>query len=151
MALPYDLCMPVLTIAEIESLLGEIFPRASVFSRIVRITDTELVASAPFRPETIRPGGSISGPTMMALADTAAYYLILAHAGNVPLAVTSSLNIHFLAKPQPGDLEATARFLKFGRKLVVCQVDIRSTGNLDVIAHATVTYAMPSSSSTDTK
>jgi len=135
--------MPRLSIAEIETLLGDTFPRASEFAKIITITDDELVARVDFKPEFIRPGGTVSGPTMMALADTAAYFLILAHVGAVPLAVTSSLNIHFLARPKPGDVEATASFLRLGRKLAVFSVDLRTVGDDTIIAHATVTYALP--------
>ena len=135
--------MPCLSIAEIEALLGDAFPHASAFAKIISITEDELIARVDFKPEFIRPGGSVSGPTMMALVDTAAYYLILAHVGAVPLAVTSSLNIHFLARPKPGDVEATARFLRLGRRLAVCAADVRTAGVDDIVAHATVTYALP--------
>ena len=92
----------------------------------------------------LRPGGTVSGPTQMGLADGAAYALILAHIGPVALAVTSSLNIAFLRKPQPADLVADATFLKLGRKLAVVDVRLRSEGSDDPIAQATVTYAIPS-------
>ena len=78
---------------------------------------------------------------MMALADTAAYFLVLAHAGPVPSAATANLDIHFLARPHPRDMFATATMLRLGRRLAVTTVDILSDDEL--VAHATVTYALP--------
>lgn len=92
----------------------------------------------------LRPGGTVSGPTLMALADAAAYALILAHIGPVALAVTSSLTISFLHKPEPVDVVAIAEFLKLGRRLAVVDVRLRSEGLPDPVAHAVVTYAIPS-------
>jgi uncharacterized protein (TIGR00369 family) len=103
-----------------------------------------LVARVPAEAVLLRPGGTVSGPTMMALADGAAYCQVLAHIGPVALAVTSSLNMTFLRKPQPAGLEAQARFLKLGRKLAVVEVQIRSDGSPDLVSQAIVTYAIPS-------
>lgn len=97
-----------------------------------------------FKPAMLRPGGTISGPTMMALADVTMYVALLATIGWVPLAVTTQLNVNFLRKPQPGDLIAEARLLKTGRRLAVGEVTIRSDGQDDIVAHATSTYAIPS-------
>lgn len=97
----------------------------------------------PVETIMLRPGGTVSGPTLMGLADAAAYALILAHIGPVALAVTSSLTIHFLHKPAPADVVADAEFLKLGRKLAVVDVRLRSDGVADPVAHAVVTYAIP--------
>ena len=91
----------------------------------------------------LRPGGTLSGPTMMALADTAVYALVLSAIGKTPLAVTTNLSINFLRKPQPADLIAEARLLKLGKALAVGEVSIRSEGSDDVVAHAVVTYSIP--------
>ena len=107
------------------------------------LRDRELELHLPFRADWARAGGTISGPVMMALADTAAYYLVLAYAGPVPEAATANLDIHFLSRPQPIALVATARLLRLGRRLAVCTVDIRSEGATETVAHATVTYALP--------
>ena len=77
---------------------------------------------------SVRPGGTISGPTMMALADFAMYVAVLAAIGPVPLAVTTNLNINFLRKPMRCDLLAEARLLKLGKRLAVGEVTIRSDG-----------------------
>jgi len=108
------------------------------------VNDLRLIARARADAVTLRPGGTVSGPTLMALADGAAYCQILAHIGPVALAVTSSLNITFLRKPERADLVAEATFLKLGRKLAVVDVRIRSEGSPDLVAQAVVTYAIPS-------
>jgi len=98
----------------------------------------------PFRPQFTRAGGTISGPALMGLADSAVYYLVLAHAGPVVEAATANLDIHFLSRPDPTDVLATATLLRLGRRLAVATVELRSEGRPDVVAHATVTYALPS-------
>lgn len=93
----------------------------------------------------LRPGGTVSGPTMMALADFAMYVALLGSIGWVPLAVTTQLNINFLRKPEPGALIATCTLLKLGKRLAVGEVAIRAeAGGEDMVAHATLTYAIPS-------
>lgn len=91
----------------------------------------------------LRPGGTISGPTMMAMTDFAMYVAILASIGPVPLAVTTNLNINFLRKPEPRDLIAEARLMKLGKRLAVGEVMIWSDGNDEMVAHATSTYSIP--------
>jgi uncharacterized protein (TIGR00369 family) len=91
----------------------------------------------------LRPGDTVSGPTMMALADNAMYAVLLAMIGPVALAVTTSLNINFLRKPELGDLVAEARLLKLGRRLAVGDVSLYSDGVDDPVAHATITYSIP--------
>ncbi len=91
----------------------------------------------------LRPGGTISGPSMMALADNAMYIALLAMIGPVALAVTTNLNINFLRKPEPGDLIAEAQILKLGRRLAVGEVTIFSDGISEAVAHATLTYSIP--------
>ena len=96
-----------------------------------------------FDAQSIRPGGTISGPTMMALADFAMYVGILASIGPVPLAVTTNLNINFLRKPGAKDLIAECRLLKVGTQLAVGEVTIRSDGSDEPVAHVTSTYSIP--------
>jgi len=91
----------------------------------------------------IRPGGTISGPTMMALADFAVYVGVLASIGPVPLAVTINLNINFLRKPAARDLIAECRLLKLGKRLAVGEVTIRSDGTDEPVAHVTSSYSIP--------
>ncbi len=108
------------------------------------VDDDRLIARVPAEAVMLRPGGTVSGPTLMTLADGAAYCQILAHIGPVALAVTSSLNITFLRKPEPTGIVAEATFLKLGRKLAVVDVRMRSEGSPDLVAQAVVTYAIPS-------
>ena len=91
----------------------------------------------------VRPGGTISGPTMMALADFAMYCAVLAAIGPVPLAVTINLNINFLRRPAQRDLVAEARLMKLGKRLAVGEVTISSDGEDDPVAHVTSTYSIP--------
>jgi uncharacterized protein (TIGR00369 family) len=131
-----------MTKEEIEALMDQSFPDTRSFSQIVSVGERDLVLRMPFRQQLLRAGGTISGPAMMALADTAAYFLTLAQAGPVTAsAATANLDIHFLSRPQPVDVLATATLLRLGRRLSVAAVDLRSGD--DLVAHATVTYALP--------
>ena len=96
-----------------------------------------------WREAHIRPGGTISGPTMMALADFAMYVAVLAAIGPVGLAVTTSLNINFLRKPGRADLLAEAKLMKLGKRLAVGEVTLTSAGSEDILAHVTATYSIP--------
>lgn len=92
----------------------------------------------------LRPGGTISGPTMMAMADTALYVAILAEIGLVALAVTTSLSFNFMRKPTGDrDLVARCKLLKLGKNLAVGEVSIYSEGDERVVAHAVGTYSIP--------
>jgi uncharacterized protein (TIGR00369 family) len=133
-----------MTIAEIEALMDKFFPDSRRMWTIAALEDRQLTLRMPYRKELVRAGGTISGPAMMALADTAAYFMTLAHAGPIPHMATANLDIHFLQRPKPVDIIATARLLRIGRRLAVSTVEIRSDGSDDVVAHATVTYALPS-------
>ena len=96
-----------------------------------------------FSEKSLRPGGTISGPTMMGLTDFSMYVAILASIGPVPLAVTTSLNINFLRKPAQRDLIAEVKLIKLGKRLAVGDVAIYSDGEEDMVAHATSTYSIP--------
>jgi len=97
-----------------------------------------------FHPSTLRPGGVIAGPTLMALADHAAYVQVLAHIGEVPMAVTTSLTMHFLRGAQPGELVAEAHLLRLGRRIATSEVRLWTESPDRIAAHATVAYAIPS-------
>jgi uncharacterized protein (TIGR00369 family) len=96
-----------------------------------------------YSADHLRPGGTISGPTIFALADVALYVAILTQIGPVKLAVTTNLNINFLRKPGPADLIGEARLLKLGKRLAVGEVTVFSTDAPDIVAHATGTYSIP--------
>jgi len=99
-----------------------------------------------FRAASLRPGGTISGPTMMALADFAMYVAVLAAIGPVPLAVTINLNINFLRRPSARDLTAEARLLKLGKRLATGEVAIYCVDHNEPVAHVTSTYSIPARS-----
>ncbi len=92
----------------------------------------------------LRPGGTVSGPTLMALADCAMYVVLLSAIGPVGLAVTTNLNINFLRKGEAGhDVLAAARILKLGKRLAVGEVTLLSAASDEPIAHVTATYSIP--------
>lgn len=97
-----------------------------------------------YGPGMLRPGGVISGPTLMSIADSAAYALVLAHLGEMLMAVTSSLVMNFLRGAVPGDIHAEASMLRLGRRMAVCDVRMWTETSDRLAAHATVTYALPS-------
>jgi len=132
-----------MTAAEIDQLLAVSFPQARGFCAIAAIRDDELDCVVRYQDAFLRPGGTLSGPTLMTLADTAMYFLVLAMTGPQPLAVTSSLTINFLRKPPPADLYATARMLKLGTRLAVGEVHVRGREPAVLVAQASVTYALP--------
>ena len=137
---------PALARGDLESFLRTEFPQAFNAGSGLSIEEVwhggARVRQA-YRQDFIRPGGTISGPTMMALADFAMYVAVLAAIGPVPLAVTTNLNINFLRKPGAADLLAEARLMKLGKRLAVGEVAIQSVGAGKLVAHATSTYSIP--------
>jgi uncharacterized protein (TIGR00369 family) len=97
-----------------------------------------------YNDNMLRPGGTVSGPTLMALADCAMYVVLLSAIGPVGLAVTTNLNINFLRKGEAGqDVLAAARIMKLGKRLAVGEVTLMSATSSDPIAHVTSTYSIP--------
>jgi uncharacterized protein (TIGR00369 family) len=127
---------------ELARFIDEDFPQAK--GPVVEAFDDQLVRlRLVFEDRYLRPGGTISGPTLFFLADMAAYFIVLAAHGPIALAVTSSMTMNFLRKPAPRDLIAEARPLKLGRRLVVTDVRLFSDGDPASVAQATLTYAVP--------
>jgi uncharacterized protein (TIGR00369 family) len=137
---------PAMTVEQLEQFLTAEFPQAFHGNSGLSIEEVwhggGRVRQA-YSAQFVRPGGTISGPTMMALADFAMYVGLLASIGPVPLAVTTNLNINFLRKPEARDLIAECRLLKLGKRLAVGEVTIRSDGMEDPVAHVTSTYSIP--------
>jgi uncharacterized protein (TIGR00369 family) len=131
-----------MTADAIDAFLAEHFPQARGLCQITAIRDDEIDLALPYSADNLRPGGTLSGPTLMTLADTAMYFLILSKLGPVALAVTTSLTINFLRKPPPGELRATCRMLKLGSRLAVGEVHISSADGA-LVAQSAVTYALP--------
>ena len=96
-----------------------------------------------YHETALRPGGTISGPAMMQLADVAIWVALLGAIGEVPLAVTTNFSINFLRKPQPAALIADCQMLKVGKTLAVGEASLRAEGGDDLVAHAVATYAIP--------
>lgn len=136
----------VMTAPELLEFLHAGFPLMPPSFRVEEVTGDGVVIVLPVRAEHERPGGTMSGPSMMALADVAAWLATVSRIGPVALSVTSSLSIDFLRKPALADLVATAELLKLGRRQSVTDVRIRSVGSEDIVARATVTYAIPTPS-----
>ncbi|HTN32334.1 MAG TPA: PaaI family thioesterase [Pseudomonas sp.] len=130
---------------EVQTLIREGVPMAEdIDLRIEHVDGRRALARVPFSTRLVRPGGTLSGPVQMALADAAMYAVVLGALGRVEMAVTSQLNINFLAKPAPVDLLAEARILRLSRRQAVCEVSLFSAGQEDVlVAHVTGTYALP--------
>ena len=94
--------------------------------------------------DELRPGGTVSGPVLMTVADVALYVAVLGEIGIVPLAVTTNLTINFLRKPSPDDdIIGVCKIIKLGRSLAVGEVSLYSEGNEDPVAHAVGTYSIP--------
>ncbi|WP_321340838.1 PaaI family thioesterase [Breoghania sp.] len=136
----------VMTHEEVVRFLDTEFPEINYDGpayKLEHVGANEVVVRLSAGARHLRPGGTVSGPSMMALADLAAYTVILAHIGPVALAVTTNLNINFLRKPEPGDLLATCHLLKLGKRLAVTECTITTAGDDEVVAHATATYSIP--------
>ena len=103
------------------------------------------VARLTGRSELLRPGGTIAGPALMALADFAMYAVVLSVIGPVEGAVTTSLTMNFLRRPAPGMVIAEGRMIKCGKRLAYGEVTLYSKGDADPVAHATATYSVPPS------
>jgi len=137
---------PVMSADEIAKLLHEVFPQAfypGCGLTIERVDYADIRVRRHFQDDYLRPGGTISGPTMMELADFAMYVAVFSAIGPQPLAVTTNLNINFLRKPTRADLIAEARLMKVGKRLVVGKVEIYSDGMAEPVAHVTSTYSIP--------
>ena len=137
---------PVMTVDEISSFLDTDFPQIHTDSRVfevVNVSPAAVLMSLSPGERHLRPGGTVSGPTMFTLADVAAYVAVLAHIGPVALAVTTSLNINFLRKPEPEKLFCRARILKLGKRLAVVEATLFQENEDEPVAHAVATYSIP--------
>ena len=135
-----------MSVAELEQFLRAEFPQSfgSGDTSIDKADGMSCVLRQRYGEHMLRPGGTVSGPTLMALADCAMYVVLLSAIGPVGLAVTTNLNINFLRKGEAGhDVLAEARILKLGKRLAVGEVTLLSAASDDPIAHVTATYSIP--------
>lgn len=130
------------TAAAIGDFLAREFPHNRV--RIDRVGNRGATVRHAVGVEQLRPGGTVAGPVLMAVADVALYVAILGEIGIVPLAVTTSLNINFLRKPAADKaVIGICTLIKLGRRLAVGEVALYSEGISEMVAHAVGTYAIP--------
>jgi uncharacterized protein (TIGR00369 family) len=141
---------PLITIAQFDELVRATLPVADAYPySVVSLGWGEAVLRLDYRDAMLRAGGTLSGPTMMTLADTALYAAVLTRIGYEPLAVTSQMSFSFLRKPEPRPLVARARVLRVGKRQAVGTIEIASEGTErgvivePLVAHATGTYARP--------
>ncbi len=136
--------MARITVAEFEAIVREQLPFAQAMGpEVVELAPERTVVRLPYKSDFLRPGGTIGGPLLMALADLALYGAVMAALGPVVQAVTANLTINFLRLPPPGDVVAHARLIKVGRRLAVGTVELFSANEPDMVAHVSGTYSLP--------
>ncbi len=138
--------LPRMTAEEVDRFLEAEFPQIHHGGRsfsIESVREMGAVVRMAYHERHLRPGGTISGPAMMSLADYAMYIAILAQLGPVALAVTTNLSINFLRRPAQRDMLADCTIMKLGRRLAVGEVALRSEGEDDMVAHVVTTYSIP--------
>ena len=130
------------TKAEIIEFLVREFPQSKC--RVEEVGDASATVIHDVGPDELRPGGTVSGPVLMTVADVALYVAILGEIGIVPLAVTTNLNINFLRRPAAGKaIIGASKLIKVGRGLAVGEVLVYSQGAPELVAHAVGTYSIP--------
>ncbi len=133
-----------ISIEDFNALIREELPFALEQGFVVeRLVAGEARARLRIDQAHLRPGGTVSGPAMMGLADYTMYAVVLSRIGRQKMAVTTSLNANFLRRPSPKDLVAEGRLLKLGRRLAYGEVTIFSLGEDDPVCHVTSTYSLP--------
>ncbi len=132
------------TQSEITQFMAAEFPQNQCV--VLAVGNMSATLRHPVGINELRPGGTVSGPVMMTLADVALYVAILGEIGIVPLTVTTSLNINFLRKPAAGAaVIGVCKLIKLGKSLAIGEVSIYSEGSDALVAHAVGTYAIPPS------
>jgi acyl-coenzyme A thioesterase PaaI-like protein len=134
---------PVMTIAALQDILDTSFPGTKVPYVIEELTPTTVRMRLVVGSSDSRPGGTVSGPSLMAFADCAAWMVIMGQIGPIALSVTTSFHIDFLRRPELVDVIGVATLLKLGRRLAVAEVAMCSIGSDDLVAKAQVTYSIP--------
>ena len=135
---------PKISVAEFDAIIREDLTWAHEIGMCTdSINHGRAVLRLPFRPTSLRPGGVVAGPSIMALADACMYAVVLSAIGSVKLAVTTSFNINFLHGARPVDLLAEGGMLRLGKRLAVIEVRVHSQGHDQPVAHATGTYSIP--------
>lgn len=137
---------PLLTTDQVNELMGAIFPQLNDGGQDYVATEVfpgGCTVRLNAGERHLRPGGTVSGPTLFTLADIGGYVLVLTHAGADALSVTTNLNINFTRKAEAGPIDAHCRILKLGKSLMVFDADIVAGPDRQTVAHATGTYSIP--------
>jgi len=134
---------PLMSKIDLENFLEKEFPQVSNNFKILNTKPNSLSMLMHISDEHLRPGGTVSGPTMFLLADVSFYLATLSMIGPKSLTVTTNCSINFLRKPNISDLISESRVLKIGKTLSVGDVLIYSEGIKEPVAHASLTYSIP--------
>ncbi|MDI6027643.1 PaaI family thioesterase [Corticibacterium sp. UT-5YL-CI-8] len=137
---------PVMGIKDIAAFIASVYPQLNDQSDSYVTTDVfpgGCTVRLNADERHLRPGGTVSGPSLFTLADIGGYVCVLSHAGPDALSVTTNLNINFMRKAEAGPIDAHCRILKLGRSLMVFDCDIVTGPGGQTIAHATGTYSIP--------
>lgn len=131
------------TVDALNQFLSDHFPQGEGFGRVEDAGDGWVLMRLTVDNNHLRPGGTVSGPTMMGMADVAIWASLQTKIGPSPMTVTGNLNINFLSKPKPVDLLARARVLRVGRRMGVGECYLYSGDEDSMVAHVTANYSIP--------
>ena len=137
---------PVMTTEEVNVLLEKVYPELNdsfAFYHATSIFPGGCTVRLDADARHLRPGGTVSGPSLFTLADIGGYVCVLSHAGPDALSVTTNLNINFVRKAEAGPVDGHCRILKLGKSLMVFDIDIVAGRDRHTVAHATGTYSIP--------
>ena len=137
---------PLMTVDEVNSFLNKVYPQLNNdFSDYVTVDifPGGCTVRLNANERHLRPGNTVSGPSLFTLADIGGYVCVLSHGGPEALAVTTSLNINFMRKAEAGPIDGNCRILKLGKSLMVYEIEMVAGPDRQVVAHATGTYSMP--------
>ena len=141
-----DNLKPVLTAAQVNALMATVYPQLNdqfAFYQALEIFPGGCTVRLNADERHLRPGGTVSGPSLFTLADIGGYVCVLSHAGPDALSVTINLNINFMRKAEPGPIDGHCRILKLGKSLMMFDIDIVAGPDGHTVAHATGTYSIP--------
>lgn len=136
---------PKLDAAQVNTLLKSVYPQLN--SDFADYVTLDIFAGGctvrlNANERHLRPGNTVSGPSLFTLADIGGYVCVLSHAGPDALSVTTNLSINFMRKAEAGPVDAHCRILKLGKSLMVYDADIVGADG-ETVAHATGTYSIP--------
>ncbi|TPL51117.1 PaaI family thioesterase [Mesorhizobium sp. B2-4-6] len=137
---------PVLNAAEVNALMASVYPQLNdnfTFYEAIDVFPGGCTVRLNADERHLRPGGTVSGPSLFTLADIGGYVCVLSHAGPDALSVTVNLDINFMRKAEAGPIDGHCRILKLGKSLMVFDIDIVAGPDCHTVAHATGTYSIP--------